>query len=225
MAGDFTPASNHFIDWGNIFAMHNRDYTLSVWARPDGSSNTGYVVGKTTGVNGFYCRRSSADPTAWEFGHINGGTTHFCALTGTVDEDTAQNLIFVYDTGDQDGFLYKNNSLLASNTTMTNQASTTTALGIGNRVANDRDFDGAVWELAIWLDVKLDSTERAKLAARASPLFVSTPPSFYAPLIGDAVDVISATTGTNTNSTPFIAHPNAIFYPPVHTMYRRLRHR
>jgi hypothetical protein len=216
-------SGNQLIDWGNIFAMSTRSYVVSVWTRPDGTTNTGYVAGKTTGLNGWYCRRNSGDPSAWEMGHISGGTTTTAiGAAGTVSSGSAQNLIIEYDDATNDVVFYKNNSSIATNTAMTDQAATSAVLGVGNRGALDRDYDGLVWDFAVWLDIAtIGATNRANIAAGASALFCSTRPSLYAPLVSDTIEVIGPTTGTNTGSVTFTANTNIIF-PPVHTMYRRL---
>lgn len=99
-----------------------------------------------------------------------------------------------------------------------NIVNSTGTLDIGNNVDNNRSFDGAIAEFALW-DRILNAGEIAALAKGFSPIFFD--PSFYAPLIGrnsPETQPISSTTGTVTGAV-VDPHPRIIY--PTPTQIRR----
>lgn len=83
-------------------------------------------------------------------------------------------------------------------------------------------FQGYIGEVAVWLDsaAMFTDDEIETLATRHSPLFVK-PQSllFYAPLIGNAVDLISGTTLTAVGDPDVSPHPRMIYPSEIWVPY------
>jgi hypothetical protein len=85
-----------------------------------------------------------------------------------------------------------------------------TSWNIGNRSTDDRNWDGALAELAIW-NVMLSADEAAALAKGASPLMVRPQALIeYVPMIGPANSWIAG--ATSITGTAIQPHPRS-FYP------------
>ncbi len=206
MAYDFVPASSHMIDWGNFATLDARSYSLCMWAYPEAAA-TGYLSGKTDGSNGFYWRRLVSDHTAWDAGH--NATSSLTSATATCTVNTWQHMALTFTTGTLTMDMYKNASSIATNTVAAMTA-TSAVFAVGNRAALDRDWDGRIAEVAVWLDYVLTADDLAALAGAYSPWFIRPRPNLYAPMIRGETDV-RGVAATNTNAAAVIEHPRMIY--------------
>jgi hypothetical protein len=215
VAYDFS-ASTKYIHWGTIPLETYTSYTLSAWVRPEGTTNTGYVFGNWNANTGLYLRRWLT-PTQWAWGSLDPGTL---SDVGTVDVNVWQHLLFTFfDSGADgscEGILYKNGSSISSKSTCFRMRASTNEFGVGNRADLLRDLDGQVAHFAKWDNTLLSPRDIAALAAGASPLLCSAPPSFYAPLDYGIDDIVGGVTGTNVGTVLADAQNPSIFYPGPH---------
>ena len=221
MAYNFDIADSDHIHWGNCITDHNIDISISVWAYPEGVS-VGYLFAHWITSTGWGLRRYASDNTRWIF-FINGGAggEQILSAVDAVSVNTWQNIVVTFDDTGADNacnnYMYKNNSEIASSSTIDRIDSTTTDLGIGNRTAGDRDWDGGVAEAAVWVGHLLTSDQRQMLADGFSPLFIRPLPTFYAPCVRHINDIVGGVAGTNVNSADPFSHPSVIYPATLQT--------
>lgn len=216
MAYDFDV--DDYLDWGDALDDNGVDFSASLWAHPDGATNTGWIISKWLSNSGWLLRRNASDASRWQL-LVEGGTggNNVSAAAGSVIADAWQHLVITFQpggiggSGESIGTVYRDNTQIAQATTMDPLTANTADFGVGNRAALDRDFDGRIAELAWWRGHLLTSAQRAMLARGFSADHIRPLPTFYRRLIRSLDHGIGTATATNTGSVAVIAHPRIIY--------------
>ncbi len=211
MARQYTAPGNDITSWGDLrgLDMAGVDYSWHAWIYPEGATNSGYALSKWISGSGFILRRDGGDPSRWQYFHndvIN-------IQVGGVISDAWQSIAVVHDFSELDLFLYSNGSQIGSIGTSTVMSSNAAQpFSAGNRAALDRDWDGGVGEVALWLNHKLTVSQLAMLAAGKSADFIHPAPDFYADMEFDVWDKVglilpSDTSSPHRSNPPIVRHP------------------
>lgn len=207
MARDYTAANSDITNWGTLggLDMSGRDYSVSLWIYPPDDANSGYWFAKWSAGQGLILRRTGSQ--SYQFLHNN--TVYLSAAEGFLD--AWSNAIVTFDTSEGDSWLYERGVQVDTEpATAAMNDNSADPLTAGNRTALDRDLEGGVCELAIWMDHILTASQRAMLADGFSPLFIRPLPDFYAPMIRETNDIVGGVIPGTDTSDP-MAQPRIIY--------------
>ena len=135
------------INLGNNYDLTGA-YTICAWAMPQ-SNTTGYIFGKynNTTSNGIFLRTGSTSTTgdSWTFGT---SISDYIEEEG-LESDVWQHVCGVIDSTNT-ASLYKNATLLGTDTGWSGHTPNTRDATIGNRYDNGRPFEGAIDDVRIY---------------------------------------------------------------------------
>lgn len=229
MARDFTAASSHTVNYGDIGDLGTNKITLACWAYPDTFATTFGLINKRSAhnsANAYSMGMGYTSTTRWELQLGNAANTAVGAAYYATRSEAAgswYHVCMTYDGSLSAGSrcaIYINGSSKAvtastdANVTPGNAASDLVLARVNN--TGSFYFDGRMAEAAVW-DVALSAEEAAALADRAAPILVRPANlAFYAPLVRALHDVMTGTVGTS--SAAVIEHPPMRYPGRVHVV-------
>lgn len=197
--------TNDEVDWGNVMNVTTNDASWCIWGNMDESAAVDYWLGKSnaTGVTdtGYRAIQGSGDLSSCE---VTDGTTEQ-TVDGLVDTDaTWVHLCCVWDSTNDDLFLYENGVLIASDTVGTVGSLTNTLnLQSGENNSNGQDVNGRLAFGEVYLSKILTASELLETLHKVGSLAAD----FRAPIMGDATEpewqgkLSGTVSGTDTSST------------------------
>lgn len=227
MARDFTAASSHTVNYGDIGDLGTNKITLACWAYPDSFTSAWGLINKrssATSANAYSMGMGYTSTTRWELQLGNAANTAVGAAYYATRSEAAGSWYHVCMTYDGSLSAGSRCAIYIDGVSKAVTASTDANVTPGNaasdlvlgRVNNTGSFyfDGRMAEAAVW-DVALSADEAAALADRAAPILVRPANlAFYAPLVRSLHDVMSGTVGTS--SAAVIEHPPMRYPGRVH---------
>ena len=218
MARDFTAASSHTVNYGDIGDLGTNKITLACWVYPDSFTSAWGLINKRSGAtsaNAYSMGMGYTSTTRWELQLGNAANTAVGAAYYATRSEAAgawYHVCMTYDgslsAGSRcaiyiDGVSKAVTASTDANVTPGNAASDLVLARVNN--TGSFYFDGRMAEAAVW-DVALSAEEAAALADRAAPILVRPANlAFYAPLVRALHDVMTGTVGTS--SAAVIEHP------------------
>ena len=218
MARDFDGTDDR-IDWANVFDTTGQALTISLWAKLDTGTDTGYFFNsaRSGGNAGTFFGQNSTGAGRLQFARIAAttskqiqsnnsvvGTTNYHHLLVTDDgSDLAANA-HIYVDGSEVTYAVSVNRVGAEQT-----ANSTWSVG-GRPVDNVQNIDARLAEVGVWNRI-LSSDEIALLSDGFSPLFILNGLKFYTDLVGLSTEInwLGAAASTTVGTT-IIEHPRIL---------------
>ena len=174
-------AVNDEVDWGANVDVTTNDVSYCTWVKPTEDDSSDYWIGKGSSSGGGtgYGLLTMITTDASRCG-VGDGTTNQAA-TGNDIDGVWTFVCCVWDSTNDDLFLYENNTNVASDTADTlGSITTTSSLQSGETNGNSDDASGLVAYASIFLSKQLTAVEMAEIYWKPEGMVDSL--SFMAPL-------------------------------------------